>query len=278
MTVIASKTMRRAFTLIELLIAMAMVGIVALALFASLGIAFKSRAAAERNVEPSRTVSLAMDLICKDIEAAQPPGGTLSNGWLGLTDSSTSGTTTGATGTTGSAASASTSTFVSPMSNTVNGSFEGFDQTDDHGNPGDDLRFFTTAQSPTRAEGANGDMKYVELTTVASQDGSDMLLVCKVYNNLLSQVSEDPDVEVICRGVAGFNLRYWDPVVGEWEDTWDCSQYSNGLPAAIEVTLQLQRPDATGQMQVISFQRVVSVHCAVAYSLLPSTSTTATGG
>ena len=53
MTANVSKTMRRAFTLIELLIAMAMVGIVALSLFASLGIAFKSRAAAERSVEPS---------------------------------------------------------------------------------------------------------------------------------------------------------------------------------------------------------------------------------
>ena len=273
--------MRRAFTLIELLIAMAMVGIVALSLFASLGIAFKNKAAAERSVEPSRTVSLAMDLICRDLESTLPPGGTIQNNWLGLSDStsSTSGTT-GATGTSSSTASGTSTNsngFVSPMANTVLGCFEGMDQTDDHGNPGDDIRFFTTSQSPSHQEGANGDMKYVELTTVTSQNGADVLLVRKVYNNLFSQVLEDPDTEVICRGVAGFNLRYWDPVVGEWEDNWDCSQYNNGLPSAIEVTLQLQRPGPDGQMQTISYQRVVQLHCAVAYSLL-SSSTTGTGG
>jgi len=272
--------MRRAFTLIELLIAMAMVGIVALSLFASLGIAFKNKAAAERSVEPSRTVSLAMDLICKDLESTLPPGGSLQNGFLGLTDTSTTGAT-GATGATGTTPSGSASTnsngFVSPMANTVLGCFEGFDQTDDHGNPGDDIRFFTTSQSPAHQDGANGDVKYVELTTVSSQNGTDVLLVRKVYNNLLSQVVEDPDTEVICRGVAGFNLRYWDPVVGEWEDTWDCSQYNNGLPSAIEVTLQLQRPGGDGQMQTITYQRVVTLHCAVAYSLLSSTSSSTTG-
>ena len=270
-----SKTMRRAFTLIELLLAMFMAGTAALVLAMSLKVAFKAKAAAERNVEPSRTASLAMDLICKDLESTLPPGGSLQNNYLGLSDTSSS---TGTTGSTASAASANSNGFVSPMANTVLGCFEGFDQSDDHGNPGDDIRFFTTSQSPTHSEGANGDTKYVELTTVSSQNGTDILLVRKVYNNLLSQVVEDPDTEVICRGVAGFNLRYWDPVIGEWEDNWDCSQYNNGLPSAIEVTLQLQRPDATGQMQTYSYQRVVPLHCAVAYSLLSSSSTTGTGG
>lgn len=243
------------FTLLELLIAMAMVGIVALSLFLSLGTAFKARAAADRAVEPSRTAALALDLIAKDIAAAYPPGGSLANTFLGLPDSSGNPPKT-----------------PGPMTGTVAGAFEGTDGTDDHGNPGDDLLFFTTAESPNHQEGANGDQKYVELRTVTSQNGNDILLVRKVYNNLLGQTQEDPDTEVICRGVAGFNLRYFDPVISDWVDSWDCSQYSNGLPAAVEITLQLDRPGADGQSRILTFTRVVPVTCSVAYSLLtPST-------
>jgi len=43
--------------------------------------------------------------------------------------------------------------------------------------------------------------------------------------------------EVLCRGVFGFNLRYFNG--SEWLDTWDSTVENNTLPCAIEVTLQL---------------------------------------
>jgi type II secretory pathway pseudopilin PulG len=244
---------------------MAMVGILALSLFVSLKVAFKAQAAASRAVEPSRTSQEAIELICRDLASAVPPGGKLANTFLGLTDPTAA--------TTGASAAADTAP-LGPLAGTVNGAFEGTQGTDDRGNAADDLLFFTTAESPTHIEGANGDMKYVELKVVPSQAGTDYLLVRRVYNNLLSQTIEEPDQEVICRGVAGFNLRYYDPVLGEWEDNWDCSQYNNALPAAIEVTLQLDRPDASGQSRILTFTRIVQMPCSVAYSLLDSTTAT----
>jgi len=66
-------------------------------------------------------------------------------------------------------------------------------------------------------------------------------LVRKVIPNLLSPQAPNPDVEVICRGVGGFNLRYYDGT--QWNDTWDSTQQQNVLPNAVEVTLTLDRPN-----------------------------------
>jgi hypothetical protein len=44
----------------------------------------------------------------------------------------------------------------------------------------------------------------------------------------------------LCRGVFGFNLRYYDGSV--WQDTWDSTTQGDVLPLAVEVTLQLDDP------------------------------------
>jgi prepilin-type N-terminal cleavage/methylation domain-containing protein len=271
---------RRGFTLLELLVAMLMVGIVGLSLFAMLQTSFHARAAADRAVEPSRTASLALDYMVRDIQGAVNPGGKLSNMFLGLTttavDASGNAVASTPAATAGGAAAATAIPYVSVMAGTVTGAFEGTDQSDDRGNPGDDLKFLTTAYTPTHPEGGNGDMKWVELTVVTSQNGQDHLLVRKSYSNLLPMTVEDPDTEVICRGVYGFNLRYYDPVNQVWQDSWDCSLYNNQLPAAIEITLQLERPLLDGGTRIISFTRVVQMPVAVASTMVPTVTVTPT--
>jgi len=162
------------------------------------------------------------------------------------------------------------------MPGTATGALVGTDQSDDRGNAGDDLKFLTTAYTPTHPEGGNGDMKYVELTVVTSQNGLDHLLVRKSYSNLLPMQVEQPDTEVICRGVYGFNLRYYDPVSQVWEDSWDCSLYNNQLPAAIEITLQLERPALDGATRIIPFTRVVQMPVAVPSTMVPTVTVTET--
>ena len=118
-------------------------------------------------------------------------------------------------------------------------SFEGVTGADDRGRPGDDLQFFSVADSPLHPS-ANGDIKSVELTVQTAPNGQDHLLVRKVVRNLLTQsTTPNPDVEVICRGVGGFHLRYYNG--DAWADTWDSTQQDNTLPAAVEVTLTLDR-------------------------------------
>jgi type II secretory pathway pseudopilin PulG len=210
----------RAFTLLELMIALFMTVILTLSLYASIRIAFRSKASAEAAVEPPRAAALALDVLGQDIESAIGP------------------------------------TTLIPTS------FEATTGSDDRGRPDDDLQFFTVADSPLHA-GANGDIKSDELTVVTSPNGRDHLLVRKIVRNLLStSTTPNPDVEVICGGVGSFHLQYYNG--DTWADTWDSTQEDNTLPAAVQVTLTLERTDATGAVRSYPYTRVFPISCSTA--------------
>ena len=78
----------RGFTFLELILAMAMVSMLALSLYASLRIGFRAKASAERAIGPSRAAEVATSLLCRDLESALPPTGILAGPFIGqvLTD------------------------------------------------------------------------------------------------------------------------------------------------------------------------------------------------
>lgn len=220
----------RGFTLVELLAALAMVGVITLSLFACLRGAFKARDGAERRVEPARTANLAVDFLKADLEAAQPPRETLI------------------------------------------GAFVGTDATDDRGRPGDSIAFYTTAPGPQHESGT-GEVRRVEVGVVAAPLAGvttstvapgGFALVRRVTSNLLASVQVEPDEEVLCRNVGAFDVEYWDGTV--WVPTWDSSQYDDTLPAAVRITIELDRPtqldpavpDSLGPR----FVRVIRLPCA----------------
>src|SRR5436309_2519591 len=67
---------RGAFTLLELLVALAMAGIIAGSMYAALRVGFRAHASAEAAVEPIRTAELATALLRADFESVTPIGGT----------------------------------------------------------------------------------------------------------------------------------------------------------------------------------------------------------
>jgi type II secretory pathway component PulJ len=207
--------------LLELLVAMVIVAVLSMSLYASLRIAFRAQASSDLIVETPRTAAMTLDMIGRDLQASVP---------MGLLATQ----------------------------------FEGLDQTDGRGRPGDDVQFFSVADSPLHAT-ANGDIKSIELTTMVVP-GGDTVLVRKVIRNLLSQQTNlNPDVEVLCRGVGGFNLRYYDGA--EWLDSWDSTQEDNTLPAAVEVTLTLDRPagvDARDGTKSFRYLRIFPISCSTA--------------
>jgi type II secretion system protein J len=222
------QSMRRSgFTLLELIVAMAMVAILSMSLYASIRVGFHAKASAEAAVEPARIADVAMSILRDDIQNAMPPNGVLA------------------------------------------GSFVSLDQRDDRNNDGDDLSFFTTADSPTHVSG-NGEIKNVELTIVRPNNSDDHVLLRRVTRNLLSQVQANPDEEVICRHVMGFNLRFWDGTA--WVDSWDSTTENNTLPAAVEVTLDLEPFNADDKPH--RFIRVFPLSC----STVSSDTASSTGG
>jgi hypothetical protein len=119
--------------------------------------------------------------------------------------------------------------------------------------------FYSVADSPDHVDG-NGEIKAVEIAIEPS--GTDNLLVRRVWRNnpTLSQNPLPPDEEVICRGVTNFLVEYFDGT--DWQEAWDPTQYNNTLPAAVRVTLELQRPGPDGQPRTITNVSVFALPCS----------------
>jgi type II secretion system protein J len=216
-----SSIRNRGFTLIEMVTALLMVAMLAASMYASLQIAFRAQSAAEAAVEPARTADVAMELLRDDIQNAFPP---------------------------------------STTENQILKVFIGTDSTDSRGGMSDTLEFCSTADAKEHAA-ANGELKQVILKVNAPANSSDHILVREVARNLLTSGTEPKtDEEVICRGVAGFNLRYYDG--GAWQDSWDSNTSTIPLPLAVEVTLQLDRPTPSGQTKTHKYIRVFPLSCA----------------
>lgn len=82
---------RKGFTLLELVIALAMVAILATSLYVSIRIAFRAQATAEAAVTPSRTMDLAMEFLRADFENALPQGDNLAGAMSGVTSTDARG-------------------------------------------------------------------------------------------------------------------------------------------------------------------------------------------
>jgi len=74
---------RRGFTLLEMLVAMAMVSLLATALYMSLNGAMRARARAEAAIGPARSAALALETLKQDLEAAPPAKGILAGAFVG---------------------------------------------------------------------------------------------------------------------------------------------------------------------------------------------------
>jgi prepilin-type N-terminal cleavage/methylation domain-containing protein len=77
------RTERSAFTLLEMLVAMALMSVLAGSLYSSLHISYRARDVALRTIQPARTAELALDMIRREIESALVPTGLLALEFLG---------------------------------------------------------------------------------------------------------------------------------------------------------------------------------------------------
>ncbi len=77
------KPSQHGFTLLELILAMGMISMLAVSLYAMLRVAFKARESATSGIAPMRSSNIALDLLGEDLESALPPTGVLAGAFLG---------------------------------------------------------------------------------------------------------------------------------------------------------------------------------------------------
>ena len=131
---------------------------------------------------------------------------------------------------------------ATPPKGILAGAFIADNATADDGFDADTLTFHAIRVPSTADDAVGCDVQRIELTLQDDdeQDGR-RNLVRRVTTNLLATKAVDPAEEVLCRGVASLNLRYYDGL--EWLDSWDSSTLEGELPLAIEVTLRVDTPN-----------------------------------
>ena len=73
----------RGFTLLELLVAIALMALISGSLYGSLYVGFKAHRSASSVVEPARTAALTLGMLREDFDAALPPTGILAGAFFG---------------------------------------------------------------------------------------------------------------------------------------------------------------------------------------------------
>jgi type II secretion system protein J len=214
----------RGFTMIEMIVALAMVAIVAASLTSSLWASYHTAKQAEAAVAPTDQASIALEYLCDDLQNSLTPN----------------------------------TTNAQPLV----GNFEAIQSQDTRGHEADNVQFFTTAESPQH-EDANGEIKFVQYLVEQPTGSSDFALVRQVTRNLLPpSVQPQPDEEILCRNVNSLTLQYYDG--SNWNTTWDSTAENNELPAAVQVVLELEETAPNGKTELVRYTRNILLNCSMA--------------
>jgi general secretion pathway protein J len=235
---------RKAFTLLELLLALALTVIVAAILASSLYVGFRAKSTIEDAIDATRSTDIAADIIAHELTLTLPP-----------TPPNAASTTI------------QLSSSVNTLNGTLIGPFEG---------AADTIDFFASGPEPKTDTGLENDVREITYLLVpdtnasggaAITTGTGQNLVRRVRTNLLEPTPTDGPDEILARNVLRFQLSYYDGTT--WTDTWDSTALNNLLPLAVQFTLELAplKPNQKSRLD----SRTIAVPCAVA-------STTTGGG
>ena len=214
----------RGFTLIEVVLAMAMVAMLATTMYTAMAVTQRARRSATAAVERTRTLSIAMEMLRRDLESVPPPTGQLAGPFVGLRQQ-------GGNAGVGDA---------------------------------DQLEFFTIGEDEPLvatyplAEGIRKVQLFVQ-----SDAGQQPVLVRRVTRNLTPSVDPRLEDEVICRGVRTFSCRYWDGLAWQenWDSTTLGDVLPMAVAITLEVIDPAAATPATPEAGVRRVTRVFPLSC-----------------
>lgn len=193
----------KAFTMLELLVAMTLMVVIASCLYTALYTGFRAKRSALSAVEPTSLAINAIELIKQDTYGVLPVGGTLAGTFLG-NDS------LGINGVDADSLEFYTTHIYSENDNPVGGL--------------------------GKIElGLEEDTDNLAGNTVYDRDN--YRLVRRITTNLLSPRAIEPEEQVLCRNVRSLNFRYFDG--DSWLEEWDSTADANSLPLAMEIDIQV---------------------------------------
>jgi len=215
------------FTLIEILITLAIVSAVALALAGTLRIGFTARKKAETALRYAERAAFALEVMRGDLESALSPVGLLAGAFMGEDGK-------GSEGNEEDILTFHTCSGIEDIEYPGELEAEALTSTLTVGTA---LARQTTLGNLLRQ--GRGDVQqvafYLEVDPITGRKS----LIRAVTGNLLSMTEPEPEEQILCRCVRSLNFRYFDPESAQWLDSWDSTQQDNRLPQAVEIALEL---------------------------------------
>lgn len=226
-----SRRAQSGFTLLELILAMLMAAMLSLALYGAMRSAIQARRSAQRAVQATRAGSIAMEIICHDLENAFPPPQTDPN--------------------------------ATNVPLTMAGPFQGSHQSGGGGD-NDDLIFSTLSHDEFATDNGPLSEGICTVEFYIKSDPSGPILVRRITRNVLAPTQTPGTEELLCRNVRSFSVQYFDGA--SWQPTWDSTQLGDVLPPAVSVSIVIEDPtaplDSNGNRPVQHLSRVVPIACA----------------
>ena len=252
-----AQRLRPGFTLLELMLALALTALLATVLYSSMYFGFKSRESATRSLDAVQKASIAFAMIAQDFDGALPPKGVLVADFTGSSATYGGGAAAPAAATGMGAKSSGLST----SNSSLNGTTGGLHAASTDGQAVVLVSFYSSANTPHTDE-LGCDLRKVVFSIETPEGSTKPALVRRVYYNLLSSKAPEPRVQVLCRNVKSCFLRYNDGTL--WRDDWDSKGQGDILPNAVEVSLELDAPDSKpGDESVYKLTRVFALPCGV---------------
>ena len=235
---------RKAFTLLELLVAMTLMVVTSACLYTALYTGFRAKNSAKSAVEPTSLAINAIELIKQDTYGVLPLDGTLAGSFLGTNAQDTKGLDT-------DSLEFYTTHIYADSQNLAGGigKIELLLEEDDDEDLGENREGYR--------------------------------LMRKVTTNLLSPKTTESEEQVLCRNVKSLNLRYYDEEDG-WLDEWDSTADANSLPVAMEIDIQVLH-NGTGinnskESQMRRLMQSFKIPCGGAKEESEAAGTAGTGG
>jgi len=235
----SNRPARSAFTLIELLLAIAMTATIMVSLYMALSIGLRGRDSVSASLEPVRAANLAVDFARADLESIVPPTGSyLAGPFIAIHRPGT----------------AADSSADSVQFYSIGGGTSWIIPPAEGGIP---VAGRTLAGQDPLDEGA----RLIELSL--RTDVTPPVLVRRVTRDLLSTTQSEPEEEILCRNVRSFQLRYYDATADVWETDWHSDDLDNQLPSAIQIVLEIEyfKRGAT-EPSIYKVIRIVPIPCA----------------
>ncbi len=192
----------KAFTLIEMLLAVAICAIVLVAINGVFATAIRLRDKTSQAGEDSLPINRAMDMMVRDLKGTVGPGGYLAGDFK--CGAQAMGATMGLSGEAGSAG----------------------------------LDFYTsTGALSDKAPWGDIQEVFYELKAPNDRNQTGMELVRCVNRNLLATTTSTPEIQSLLRNVQTVQFDCYDGM--QWRDTWDTSSGDTNLPVAVRIRIQL---------------------------------------